>query len=84
MVVTIIALSAVRVVISNSISTSGIALDKIDQALSFYKTQNIILRERLLSITSLEHISSRASEMGFEESKSSISLNKPLPLAIKQ
>lgn len=83
-VLTIVVLSVVRVVVSNSISTGGIALDKIEEDLSSYKTQNAILKEKLLTITSLDYISSKASMLGFTMDKSSFTLNKPLPLAIKQ
>ncbi len=84
MIFAIVALSGIRVVVSNSISTSGIMLDEIGRDSSYYKTQNAILKEKLLSITSFEYIASKASEMGFSEGKGSVSLSKPLPLAIKQ
>lgn len=84
LLVTIAALSVARAIVLNSISTSGIALDKTQEELANYKTQNAILKEKLLSVTSLDYISSNASLMGFVENKTSISLNKPLPLAIRQ
>lgn len=80
----ILILSVLRVVVANSMSTSGIALDGLDRELSYYKTQNTILKEKLLTITSLDYIASKASVLGFAESKSNISLNVPLPLAIRQ
>ena len=80
----IIALSVARVVVSNGMSTSGIDLDKIQASASSYKIQNAILKEKLLSITSLEYVASKASALGFVESKTSISLTKSIPLAIKQ
>lgn len=80
----IIALSVTRVVFSNGMSTSGIALDQIQTEISFYKIQNTILKEKLLSMTSLDYISSQASALGFVESKANISLDKSIPLAIKQ
>jgi cell division protein FtsL len=81
---TVLSLSIVRVFVSNSMSTQGIALDNIEKELSHYKTQNAVLREELLHLTSLDNIASKASHLGFVGSKTSISLNKPLPLAIKQ
>lgn len=83
-VLSIIVLSIGRVVVSNGMSTSGIALDQIQTEISYYKTQNTILREKLLSMTSLDYIASKASVLGFVESKTNISLDKSIPLAIKQ
>lgn len=83
-ILTIIALSVTRVVFSNGLSTSGVALDQIQTEISLYKTQNTILKEKLLSMTSLDYIASKASGLGFVESKANISLNKSIPLAIKQ
>lgn len=80
----IIALSVTRVVFSNGMSTSGVALDQIQTEISVYKIQNTILKEKLLSMTSLDYIASKASVLGFVESKTNISLNRSIPLAIKQ
>lgn len=80
----IVALSIVRVVVASGMSTSGIDLDKLQEEISYYKTQNIVLKEKLLTITSFDYVASKASSMGFVESKTSISLNKPIPLARKQ
>ncbi len=83
-ILTIIALSVTRVVFSNGMSTSGVALDQIQTEISVYKIQNTILKEKLLSMTSLDYIASKASVLGFVEGKTNISLNKSIPLAIKQ
>ncbi len=83
-ILTIIALSVTRVVFSNGMSTSGVALDQIQTEISVYKIQNTILKEKLLSMTSLDYIASKASVLGFVESKINISLDKSIPLAIKQ
>lgn len=83
-ILSIITLSVMRVVFSNGMSTSGITLDQIKTEIAYYKTQNTILKEKLLSMTSLDHIASQASALGFIESKTNISLEKSIPLAIKQ
>ena len=69
----IIALSLMRVIVSNNLSTAGITLLKLENRLNSYKIENTNLRERLLNFTSLSYISSESSQ-----------LTKPLPLAIKQ
>ena len=84
LILSIIVLSVTRVAVSNGMSTSGIALNQIQTEISDYKTQNTVLKEKLLSMTSLDYIASKASVLGFVESKTTISLNKSIPLAIKQ
>ena len=80
----VIVLSIAKTVVSGRLSTSGVSLSKIEEEINNYKTQNIILREKLLTVSSLNNIASRASLLGFVEKKSELVLSKPLPLAIKQ
>ncbi|MEK7572878.1 MAG: hypothetical protein AAB531_00480 [Patescibacteria group bacterium] len=82
-VLCIVGLSIMRVVVSNGISTSGIALDQIQTDIAYYKIQNINVKQKLLSISSFNYVASKASSLGFGESKSIISLNKSIPLAKK-
>jgi len=79
--VVIITLSIVQVVAANSISTTGIELGKIqDQTLAIQK-KNEVLKEQVLTLSSLTSISSRAASMGFVEGKSTLVISQPLPLA---
>ncbi len=80
----ITALSLARVIVSNNLSTTGIALLKFENELNSYKIENAILKEKLLSVTSLSYISSESSQLGFVENKNRFTLNKSLPLAIKK
>jgi len=80
----IIILSIIKTVVSGRLSTSGVSLSKIEEEINNYKTQNIILREKLLTVSSLNNIVSKATLLGFVEKKSEFILSKPLPLAIKQ
>lgn len=77
----IVGLLVVRAVISNTISTSGVALGKTQDELVKYKTENTILREKILSLSSLTNISSKAGQIGFVGSKSSLAIRKTLPIA---
>ena len=79
----IIALSISRVIVSNNLSTAGLALLKLENQLNSYKIENTKAREKLLSLTSLSYISSEASKLGFVENKTSFILAKPLPLAVR-
>ena len=78
------ALFMARVIVSNNLSTTGLILLKLESQLSSYKIENSNLREKLLRLTSLSHISSESSQLGFVENKNRFTLSKPLPLAIKQ
>lgn len=80
-IIIIIALSIVQVVAANSISTTGIELGKIQDQISDLTKQNEVLHEQVLTLSSLTSISSRAAEMGFVESKSTLVISQPLPLA---
>ena len=80
----IITLSVVKTAVSGKLSTSGVSLSRREGEISSYKTQNLILREKLLAVSSLNNISSKAALLGFVEKKSEFVLTRPLPLAIKQ
>ena len=76
----VILLSVVQVVASNHISTAGIELSKLQTEIRETKRQNLLLQEKLLSLSALTKIASRAGEMGFIEAKSTIYIQTP-PLA---
>lgn len=82
-VVTIILFGG-RVVVLNTISTSGIALDRINDEIVNYKLQNDILSEELLTISSLTSIASEAAKMGFSYKTDKYVLTSPNTLAAKQ
>lgn len=77
----ILALSLVQVVVANSISTTGIELGKIESEIAAYKKKNAVLHEQVLISSSLTNIASEASRLGFEESKSQLVVESPLPIA---
>lgn len=72
---------AVKIIISGRASTYGDWLGKIEEETEKYKTENMIIKEELLTLTSLEQIASKAAELGFAETKSQIVFSKSLPLA---
>ncbi|MBI5044883.1 MAG: hypothetical protein HZC02_03085 [Candidatus Levybacteria bacterium] len=77
----IMGLSIVQVVVANSISTSGIELNKLQQQISELKRSNAMLHEQVLIASSFTTIASKASSMGFEEGKSPLVISSPLPIA---
>jgi cell division protein FtsL len=80
----IIALGVVRVTVSNGLSTSGIAVKSIEDNVSSFKKENLILQEQLLSISSYTEIASKAGELGFVPDKTNLVISTSLPIALKQ
>jgi hypothetical protein len=68
-VIAIIFLAVAQTVLSNVLSTSGVEVSKISSEIEFYKTENLLLKEKLYRQESLENVASRASELGFVKSK---------------
>lgn len=81
LIITAISLAAVRVVVSNTLSTSGIALDEVNDKVAVYKLENDSLSEELLSISSLTAIASEAAKMGFSYKIDKYFLTTPSTLA---
>lgn len=80
----IVVLSIVKAIVYNRLSTSGVFVGKIEEQISFYKTQNAILSEELLASSSLTNIIARASELGFiNETEPLLILKTSRPLAVK-
>lgn len=67
-----IGLSVTRAVLYNILSTSGVEIDKIANEVDFYKTDNLLLKEKLYIEESLHNVASRASELGFVKSKNQL------------
>lgn len=81
----IITLSVVKAILYNRLSTSGVFVGKVEEENSYYKTQNAILSEELLSSSSLMNIADKALELGFTKEGSSLMVIKTSrPLAVNQ
>lgn len=79
----VIALSMVRAVLYNVLSTSGIVVSKAEQEISLYKTQNAILSEELLAASSLTSIVEKAKQSGFIGEKDLMIIKTSGPLAVR-
>jgi hypothetical protein len=77
----ILSLVVTQVVASNRISTAGIELSLLQTDLKEIKRENSLLKEKILTLSSLTLLASRAGELGFVEGKQAIYINAPLPLA---
>ena len=79
--VVILALTIIHVVVSNMLSTTGIELEKLQTSITKFKKENVILQEKVLQASSLDHIASAAAAMGFVSEKTPVVIQAPLPLA---
>ena len=84
LLVTVLALSIVRIYISNQIATSGVILGQVQSEIDAYKMQNILLAEKLYSDSSLANIAQEAVKEGFVSQSSDFVLNGQIPVAFKQ
>ena len=82
-IVIVIILSVVQVGVSNSLSTTGIVLSRLEQDIHFYKKENSVLREKLLLLSSLTQVASKAASFGFVVEKAPLFVSKSLPVAVK-
>ncbi|MFH1833057.1 MAG: hypothetical protein ABH816_02710 [Candidatus Levyibacteriota bacterium] len=76
-----VSLTIVQIFVSNRISTTGLVLSNFEEEANNYERENSLLKEKLLTISSLNYIASQAGQLGFVEDKSKIFLVEPLPLA---
>ncbi len=83
LILLILVLGVIRVGISNRISTGGVELGTIEDEISFYRTQNLIYKEKIYTLSSLNHISSEAAKVGFVDSKASLAIGSSLPIAAR-
>ncbi len=84
LIVVILALSIVKVFVSNRILTSGTALGDVGDSINAYKVENTLLSEKLYSLASLTSILASAEDLGFVEEKARFVLANPIPIALKQ
>lgn len=77
-------LSVVQIVVSNSLSTKGVSLGKLEDETNLYKKENALLKEKLLLVSSYTRIASEAGMLGFVRHQGQVYLASPLPLAFRQ
>lgn len=71
----VLVLLLVQVVLSNTLSTSGVELGEINFEISSLKTQNAIIKEKYLKEASLVNLAERAEKLGFASTKSQFVLS---------
>ncbi len=84
LILTVVVLSVIRTYVSNNIATSGVTLSVIEDEASKLKTENAVLAQKVYENSSLINVASKASTLGFVDSKTSFVLNSGLPIAAKR
>ena len=82
----IFVLLMVQISVSNMLSTGGITLSEIQQQTQDLQRQNAILKEKVLSISSLTYVAEQAEKEGFAPNKMAavvVSSAQP-PIALNQ
>lgn len=77
-------LSIIRIYISNQIATSGVVLGQVQSEIDAYKMQNILLSEKLYSLSSLANIAEEATKEGYVAQSADFVLDGQIPVAYKQ
>lgn len=82
----ILLLVVVQMSISNMLSTGGIKLSDIQDEIQSQERQNAILKEKILSISSLTTISQEAQQQGFvpDNSQAMVVSHTQPPIALNQ
>jgi len=79
----VISLSIVKAIVYNRLSTAGIFVSKVEEEINFYKTQNTVLSEKLLTLSSLTNIAEEAKKEGFTNENLLMVLKTSKPLAAR-
>lgn len=77
-------LAGTRVVVSNTISTSGVELGEINEKIAVVRLENNSLSEKLFFQSALTSIASEAAKLGFTKNRENFVLTNPLPIAARQ
>lgn len=80
----VLSLGMTRLIISNGMSTSGNLLAQTNDDIKRIETENVVLFEKVLNLSSFLNISEKADKLGFQPKKTAFSITTVLPIAIKQ
>ncbi|MBI2442572.1 MAG: hypothetical protein HYV40_01530 [Candidatus Levybacteria bacterium] len=80
----IIVLTITRAVVSNTLSTSGIDLNRLDDEIHTYKRETALMEEKLLHAAAYTTLQEEAKKRGYEQATSQIILSSPIPMALNR
>lgn len=84
LILVIIGLTVTRAIVSNTLSTTGVDLSRIDQDIDSYQRKNALIQERILQASAFTTLEQEAEQRGYEAMSSQIVLTSPLPIAYKR
>lgn len=84
LILVIIALTVTRAIVSNTLSTTGVDLSRIDQDIDSYQRKNALLQEKILQASAFTTLEQEAERKGYEAMSTQIVLTSPLPIAYKR
>jgi len=84
MLCVVLALTIAQIAVSNSLSISGITLSNLETQMKQYEKENMLLEEKVLTLSSLTHIASVSAQLGFVKETTPLYLGDQLPIAVKQ
>lgn len=82
LILTVVFLQIVNVFLSNTIASGSVEAATIQSEIEKVEEKNVILKTELLQHSSLTRIASRAAELGFKDTKTFVTVNTPLPVAV--
>lgn len=82
--VIIVVLTITRAVVSNTLSTSGADLSRLNEEIDAYKRETAILEEKTLQASSYTTLQEEAGKRGYEPMTGQIVFSSQLPLAYKK
>ena len=83
-VILIVVLSVTQIIVSNSLSTKGVSLGKLQDKIQANKKENMLLKEQVLTLSSFTTIASKAAEIGLQKNVSRLYMETSMPIASKQ
>lgn len=72
----------IQITASNFLATDGVNLAQIQNNISRIKKENMVLSEKVYTLSSLTEVASSAAMLGFIPEKDTLFLNTPLPVAM--
>lgn len=81
---TALVLEAVSLSQANKVAAESLEAGKLTEKITTLEEENSSLQSKIFEYTSFDSVASRAAELGYIETKSSISLYDELPIAINR
>lgn len=75
-------LQIIQVFVVNTVAADSIENAQLQTQLDAVESKNAVIKSELLKYTSYTHVSSKAAELGFKDTKSFMMVDTPLEVAV--